>query len=63
MLACTLWALVHSVLASKQAKDLARRLAHHRLVATIPGRYGFAYRSVAIVDSDRSAGCSSHAVP
>ena len=30
VLGCALWALVHSVLASKQAKDLARRIAGPR---------------------------------
>ena len=30
VLVCTLWALVHSLLASKQSKDLLRRLAGPR---------------------------------
>jgi protein-S-isoprenylcysteine O-methyltransferase Ste14 len=43
---CTLWSLVHSVLASKQAKDLARRIAgpHYR-----DGLYRFAFNALSVV--------------
>jgi protein-S-isoprenylcysteine O-methyltransferase Ste14 len=46
VLACALWALVHSVLASKQAKDLARRVAgpRHR-----DGLYRLAYNAQSVV--------------
>jgi protein-S-isoprenylcysteine O-methyltransferase Ste14 len=43
---CALWALVHSVLASKQAKDLTRRIAgsHYR-----DGLYRLAYNAQSVV--------------
>ena len=46
MLACVLWALVHSVLASKQAKDLARRVAGPRYR---DGLYRAAYNAQSVV--------------
>jgi protein-S-isoprenylcysteine O-methyltransferase Ste14 len=46
VLACALWALVHSVLASKQAKDLARRIAGPRYR---DGLYRLAYNAQSVV--------------
>ena len=46
MLACALWALVHSVLASKQAKDLACRFAGPRYR---DGLYRLAYNAQSVV--------------
>ena len=46
MLVCALWALVHSVLASKQAKDLARRIAGPRYR---DGLYRLAYNAQSVV--------------
>jgi hypothetical protein len=46
LLACALWALVHSVLASKQAKDLARRIAGPRYR---DGLYRLAYNAQSVV--------------
>jgi hypothetical protein len=46
VLACVLWALVHSVLASKQAKDLARRVAGPRYR---DGLYRAAYNAQSVV--------------
>ena len=46
MLACVLWALVHSVLASKQAKDLACRVAGPRYR---DGLYRSAYNAQSVV--------------
>ena len=46
MAACALWALVHSVLASKQAKDLARRIAGPRYR---DGLYRLAYNAQSVV--------------
>jgi protein-S-isoprenylcysteine O-methyltransferase Ste14 len=43
---CALWALVHSVLASKQAKDLARRFAGPRYR---DGLYRFAFNAQSVV--------------
>jgi methanethiol S-methyltransferase len=43
---CALWALVHSVLASKQAKDLARRLSGPRYR---DGLYRFAFNAQSVV--------------
>ncbi len=43
---CTLWALIHSMLASKQAKDLARRVAGPRYR---DGLYRVAYNVQAVV--------------
>ena len=42
----TLWALIHSVLASKQAKNLVRRIAgsHYR-----DGLYRFAFNTQSVV--------------
>src|SRR5215211_1163181 len=42
---CALWALVHSVLASKQAKDLARRIAGPRYR---DGLYRFAFNAQSV---------------
>jgi protein-S-isoprenylcysteine O-methyltransferase Ste14 len=46
VLVCALWALVHSVLASKQAKDLVRRIAGPRYR---DGLYRLAYNAQSIV--------------
>jgi methanethiol S-methyltransferase len=46
VLVCALWALVHSVLASKQAKDLARRIAGPRYR---DGLYRLAYNAQSVV--------------
>jgi protein-S-isoprenylcysteine O-methyltransferase Ste14 len=46
VLGCALWALVHSVLASKQAKDLARRIAGPRYR---DGLYRLAYNAQSVV--------------
>lgn len=46
MLVCTLWALIHSVLASKQAKDLARRVAGPRYR---DGLYRLIYNAQSVV--------------
>ena len=46
MLVCALWALVHSVLASKQAKDLVRRIAGPRYR---DGLYRLAYNAQSVV--------------
>jgi hypothetical protein len=43
---CVLWALAHSVLASKQAKDLARRFAGSRYR---DGLYRFAFNAESVV--------------
>ena len=43
---CALWALVHSVLASKQAKDLARRISGSRYR---DGLYRFAFNAQSLV--------------
>jgi protein-S-isoprenylcysteine O-methyltransferase Ste14 len=43
---CALWALIHSVLASKQAKDLARRVAGPRYR---DGLYRLAYNAQSVV--------------
>ena len=43
---CALWALVHSALASKRAKDLARRIAGPRYR---DGLYRFAYNAQSVV--------------
>ncbi len=43
---CTLWALVHSVLASKQVKDLARRIAGPRYR---DGLYRFTFNAQSVV--------------
>jgi protein-S-isoprenylcysteine O-methyltransferase Ste14 len=43
---CALWALVHSALASKQAKDLARRIAGSRYR---DGLYRFAFNAQSVV--------------
>ena len=43
---CALWALVHSVLASKQAKDLARRISGSRYR---DGLYRFAFNAQSVV--------------
>jgi hypothetical protein len=43
---CVLWALAHSVLASKQAKDLARRFAGPRYR---DGLYRFAFNAESVV--------------
>jgi protein-S-isoprenylcysteine O-methyltransferase Ste14 len=43
---CALWALVHSVLASKQAKDLARRISGPRYR---DGLYRFAFNAQSVV--------------
>ena len=43
---CALWALVHSVLASKQAKDLARRISGSRYH---DGLYRFAFNAQSVV--------------
>ena len=43
---CVLWALAHSVLASKQAKDLARRIAGPRYR---DGLYRFAFNAQSVV--------------
>jgi hypothetical protein len=43
---CGLWALVHSVLASKQAKDLARRISGSRYR---DGLYRFAFNAQSVV--------------
>jgi methanethiol S-methyltransferase len=45
VLGCALWALVHSVLASKQAKDLARRIAGPRYR---DGLYRLAYNAQSV---------------
>ena len=45
-LVCVLWAVVHSVLASKQAKDLARRVAGDR---QRDGLYRFAYNAQSLI--------------
>ena len=45
-LVCTLWAIVHSLLASKQAKDLVRRLAGPRYR---DGLYRVAYNAQSVV--------------
>jgi protein-S-isoprenylcysteine O-methyltransferase Ste14 len=46
VLVCALWAIVHSMLASKQAKDLARRLAGPRYRN---GLYRLAYNAQSVV--------------
>jgi protein-S-isoprenylcysteine O-methyltransferase Ste14 len=46
VLVCALWALVHSVLASKQAKDLVRRIAGPRYR---DGLYRLAYNAQSVV--------------
>ncbi len=46
VLVCTLWAIVHSLLASKQAKDLVRRLAGPRYRN---GLYRVAYNAQSVV--------------
>src|SRR3712207_3463618 len=46
VLVCTLWAIVHSLLASKQAKDLVRRLAGPRYR---DGLYRVAYNVQSVV--------------
>jgi methanethiol S-methyltransferase len=43
---CALWALIHSVLASRQAKDLARRIAGPRYR---DGLYRFAFNAQSVV--------------
>src|SRR5215213_10846116 len=43
---CALWALLHSVLASKQVKDLIRRIAGPRYR---DGLYRFAYNAQSVV--------------
>ncbi len=43
---CALWALVHSVLASKQVKDLARRISGSRYR---DGLYRFAFNAQSVV--------------
>ena len=43
---CLLWALVHSVLASKQAKDLASRISGSRYR---DGLYRFAFNAQSVV--------------
>ncbi len=43
---CVLWALIHSVLASKQAKDLTRRIAGQRYR---DGLYRFAFNAQSVV--------------
>jgi methanethiol S-methyltransferase len=46
VLICALWALVHSVLASRQAKDLARRISGSRYR---DGLYRFAFNAQSVV--------------
>ena len=46
VLVCTLWAIVHSLLASKQATDLVRRLAGPRYRN---GLYRVAYNAQSVV--------------
>jgi hypothetical protein len=56
VLVCALWALIHSVLASKQAKDLARRVAGPRYR---DGLYRVAYNVQAVVSLIWAARCFS----
>ena len=52
-LVCTLWAIVHSLLASKQAKDLARRIAGARYR---DGLYRLAYNAQSMILSAWATG-------